>query len=323
MSAAPTDVEPRPAPLAADDRSVWNGFRHHSRTFSLAARLLPRDVQMPVATLYLYCRAVDTVADERLYAVGREAARRELDAAERALRATLAGCPPAQGFWERLARVHERFTLPETPFLELIEGAAWDIDGRGIDDEADLVRYSDLVGGSIGAMMLPFLTEPGTDRAALDAGARCLGIAMQITNILRDVGEDRRALGRVYVPARLLDAHGLTPAALDADAPPPGYAALSEALMALAEQYFERGLASVDTLSPRVQPGIRAAARMYRDLLNEVRAAGYDNLTRRAVVPLSRKLRLLLQDDYATRKLALARIGPPASGLPARTPATA
>ncbi len=71
-------------------------------------------------------------------------------------------------------------------------------------DEADLLRYCELVGGTVGAMMLPFLTSPDTDRTALDADARALGVAMQLANILRDVGEDRRVLGRCYVPATLL-----------------------------------------------------------------------------------------------------------------------
>ncbi len=80
--------------LPEADRAVWADFRQHSRTFSLAARLLPREVRLPVATLYLFCRAVDTVADERPAAVGVPAAQAELDALEAALLRTLDGDPP-------------------------------------------------------------------------------------------------------------------------------------------------------------------------------------------------------------------------------------
>lgn len=286
-----------------DDTTLWEDFRAHSRTFSLATRLLPRDVQLPVATLYLYCRSVDTVADVLLLDEGPDAARAELDRMEDALACTLAGRPPDGPLWPRLARVHDRFRLPERPMRQLLAGARWDVDGRAVETDADLVHYSDLVGGCVGAMMLPFLTAPGQDAAALDGPARALGIGMQIANILRDVGEDRDTLGRVYLPAdRLADA-GVDLAALAA--PSPAYAALVEDVMALAEAHFEAGIGALDALLPRVQPGIRAAARMYRELLNEVRANGYDNLTRRAVVPTRRKLALVAADDYAARRDAL------------------
>jgi phytoene/squalene synthetase len=293
-------------PLADGDRDVWAGFRHHSRTFSLAARLLPREVRLPVATLYLFCRAVDTVADERPAEVGRDAARAELDALEDALRRTLAGETVEGALWGRLARVHAAYGLPGVPLFQLIEGARWDLDGRTVHDEADLLRYCDLVGGTVGAMMLPFLTPPEADRDVLDADARALGVAMQLTNILRDVGEDRDRLGRLYLPATLLERFGL--AALP-PTPTAEYAALCEHLMTCAEVYFERGMAALPRLMPSVQGAIRAAAVLYREILNDVRAAGYDNLTRRAVVPLPRKLRLLVQDDYAARRDALVGRG--------------
>ncbi len=79
--------------------------------------------------------------------------------------------------------------------------------------------------------------------------------------------------------------------------------------MGMAEAQFSRGLRATDRLAPAVQGAIHAAAVLYREILNEVRAAGYDNLTRRAVVPLARKLRLLVQDDYAARRDGLVGQG--------------
>jgi len=286
-----------------DDRALWDDFRAHSRTFSLATRLLPRDVQLPVATLYLYCRSVDSVADVLLPKHGREAARHALDAMEQSLVATLNGQPPEGPLWPRLARVHARFGLPEDALRQLMEGARWDIEGCTTETDADLIRYSDLVGGCVGAMMLPFLTAPDARTAALDVPARDLGIGMQIVNILRDVGEDRDVLGRVYLPADRLRAAGVDLATLGT--PTPAYAALLEDLMALAEARFVAGLAAVDRLLPIVQPAIRAAARMYREILNEIRAHGYDNLRRRAVVSTGRKITLTVRDDYAERRDAL------------------
>ncbi len=311
---AAADLPPGTTPLPGDDGAVWADFRKHSRTFSLAARLLPREVQQPVATLYLFCRAVDTVADERPALIGVEAARRELDGLRGDLDGALAGRPrTGDAFWRRFADVHARFRLDARPLHELIDGARWDLDGRGIADEADFLRYCDLVGGTVGAMMLPFLADDGADtpdaRAALDRDARSLGIAMQITNILRDVGEDARERGRSYLPETLLARHGLSSGERAAGlptVPSAAYVAVCEALMEEAEARFERGMEAVSQLSPRVQGAIRAAARCYREILNEVRASGYDNLTRRAVVPLRRKLWLVAADDYADRRRALA-----------------
>ena len=153
---------------------------------------------------------------------------------------------------------------------------------------------------------------------------------MQITNILRDVGEDRQQLGRVYLPVEHLQAFGLSPDDLLGDAigggPKPAYRALVESIMAQAESLYDEAEAGIEALPANVRAGIGAAARMYREILNEVRAAGYDNLRQRAVVPLSRKLRLLVQDDYDRRKERLtapARDARGPTGAPLRRAADA
>ena len=295
----------RPARLR-ENRRLWNGFYRHSRTFSLAARLLPHRVRMPVATLYLFCRRVDTLADERALAVGTACARRELETVEKRLEATLRGRPPATGLlWQRLAEVHDRFDLAPGPLHELIEGARWDLNGRGVADEEDLLDYSMLVGGSVGAMMLPFLAPERRER--LDRPARTLGVAMQITNIVRDVGEDLRERGRRYLPAAWLREAGLWEADLRAyldreGAVPPGYPPVLERAMDAADARYRRGLDGVQALPSKMRLGIRSAARMYREIHNEVRANGYDDLSRRAYTSLGRKLRLVAQDDYSRRR---------------------
>ncbi|MEM1125389.1 MAG: phytoene/squalene synthase family protein [Bacteroidota bacterium] len=299
-------LSPTQAPLPGEDRRIWQAFRHHSRTFSLAALLLPRPVRMPVATLYLFCRTIDTIADERVLEVGAQAALAELERAEADLQATLAGHPPPVMLWRRLAEVHASYTLWPAPLIELIDGARWDLEGRVVDTEADLIHYSNLVGGSVGAMMLPFLVEDPAEAAALEEPARALGIAMQITNIVRDVGEDQQRLKRLYLPTTWLNEMGLTPTTLKGTtpegAPPPAYPALLERAMQLAEAYFEEGMQGIGALPAGARLGIRAAARMYREIMNEVRARHYDNLTQRAYVPLGRKVRRIVHDGYQRRR---------------------
>ncbi|MDX1531693.1 MAG: squalene/phytoene synthase family protein, partial [Rhodothermales bacterium] len=201
---------PAGASRAAEDRYLWRAFRHHSRTFSLASLLLPSAVRLPIATVYLYCRTVDQIADERVLTVGPERALGEVQATRHALGCALDGRPGDGLLWRRLAEVHARFGLLEEPLYELLDGAAWDLTGRTVETMGDLVAYSELVAGSVGAMILPFLVADRAEIPDLEASARALGKAMQVTNVLRDVGEDLQELGRLYLPQRLLDAHGLT-----------------------------------------------------------------------------------------------------------------
>lgn len=306
---APTPP-PEGAGRGAEDRFLRRAFRHHSRTFSLATRLLPRAERLPVAVLYLYCRTVDTLADERAAVIGAEAARGEVDALERALDATLAGSPPDGPhalLWRRLAEVHQAYDLPAHPLRQLLDGARWDLDGRPVGSLDDLLAYSDLVAGSVGAAMLPFLVRRREDRSRLDTPARALGKAMQITNILRDVGEDWRDLGRTYLPADQLAARGIDLGAVVDTAPPvpDAYAELTEGLMEHAERLYDDAAEAVAALRPAAQAGIRGAARMYREFLNSVRANGYDNLSQRAAVPFRRKLATLARDGYARRRRRL------------------
>ena len=286
---------PPGAPRRQEDRYLRRAFRHHSRTFSLATRLLPRPERLPVAVLYLYCRTVDTLADERVHEIGVPAALAELDALDAGLAATLAGSPPRDRhalLWRRLAEVHGRYGLPALPLRQQLDGARWDLTGRTVDTTDDLLAYADLVAGSVGAAMLPFLARSASDRPGLDRPARALGTAMQITNILRDVGEDWRDLGRTYLPADALRQRGLDLAEIAVSAPPvpDAYRDLVRELMARAEALYDTAEAGIGALRPAAQAGIRASARMYREFLNAVRANGYDNLSRRAAVPMRLKL---------------------------------
>lgn len=314
LGAAPQPPAPGASREAQDDY-LRAAFRHHSRTFSFAARLLPEAVRLPVATVYLYCRTVDETADERPALIGREAARTEAEAMRDHLDATFSGRPPEGLLWQRLAEVHEAFHLDPHPFRQQLDGALWDLDGRTVETTQDLLDYSDLVAGSVGALMLPFLAPTPADRPRLDRSARALGVAMQLTNILRDVGEDVRQLGRVYLPADALAEAGITRdtllvAAEGSGLPPhlaPRYRDLVESLMARAEALYDEAEAGISELVPRRgRWGIRTAQRAYRDILNAVRANGYDNLTQRAFVPFRRKVRLAVLPGYRLRRWRLA-----------------
>ena len=292
-----------------EDEWLWASFRYHSRTFSMAARLLPARVQLPVAALYLFCRHVDSIADHRVLDIGPEAALNEVHATWDALDATLAGSPPDSLLWRRLHEVHNRFDLHRTPLYELLEGAMWDLEGRPTRTLDDLVDYSNLVGGSVGAMMLPFLADADA-YSQLEGAAREMGIAMQITNIVRDVGEDLRHLDRVYLPREWFEAHDIVPGALaEQDTLPGAYPRLLEDAMAAAEARYASSMTAIGALPWSVRTGIRAAARMYREIMNEVRALGYDNIRNRAYVSTPRKVWCVCADTYDRRRARLQQNG--------------
>ncbi|MDX1741326.1 MAG: phytoene/squalene synthase family protein, partial [Rhodothermales bacterium] len=224
-----------------------------------------------------------------------------LDQIQTELDHTLSGRPPDQLLWTRLAEVHSVFTLQRGPMDELIDGARWDLSGRSVESEEDLVHYSNLVGGSIGAMMLPLLGLSADTR--VQQQARDLGIGMQITNILRDVGEDLHTLNRSYLPTSMLETFGVDPSSSDTRTT--SYRLMMESLMSMAEGYFESGMNGIEALPFGMRPGIRAASLFYREILNEVRANDYDNVSRRAYVPNRRKLLALVPGGYERRKQKL------------------
>lgn len=286
---------------------IWRGFVHHSRTFSLAARLLPGSVRMPVATLYIFCRSVDTIADERVLAVGRKQALQELDELNQKLDSTLSGEPPVSFFWQTFAEVDSKWPLNRKALYELIEGARWDLEGKEVDTPDDLMHYAGLVGGSVGAMMLPFLVE-NRDFNDLDSTARALGNAMQITNILRDVGQDLRELDRCYLPGQWMEKSGINRKTLENGTITQSYVELLEHLMKMAEDLFLEGFKGIRALPVKARFGIAAAARMYREILNEIRKNGYNNLDRRAYVSNTRKLSMLVMDNYKKRRSRTSRM---------------
>lgn len=288
---------------AAQNVNMWRRFRSHSRTFSLAALLLPRPVRMPVALVYLLCRRIDEIADELVFAHGVDAALTELDHLEETLLDVADGGTADGWLWPRLAETIRAYELDPAPYIELIDGARWDLEERPIESFQDLVEYSDLVGGSIGAVMLPFLVPDGGHRTGLQCPARALGIAMQITNILRDVGEDWSLRQRVYLPTDMLAEAGLSVEELVAGPEiPSAYVDVIEQLMEAAEVRFSESREYIGALPWRASITTKAAARMYREILNEIRRNGYDNLHRRAVVPARRKLLSLAESTYSARR---------------------
>jgi len=277
--------------LSADDRAACRAsVRAGSRSFHAASLLLPVRHRDPAYALYAFCRLADDAVDEQGGRLETLAVLRDR------LDRVYAGRPADIPADRALAAVVRAHGLPRTLPEALLEGLEWDARGRRYAELADLYAYAARVAGAVGAMMAVVMGVRG--REAL-ARACDLGVAMQLTNIARDVGTDARA-GRIYLPLAWLDDAGIDPAALLADPRPgPALAGVVRRLLAAAETLYERAEPGIAALPAGCRPGIGAARRLYADIGREVARRGHDSVTGRAVVPGRRKLWLLAL-AYAT-----------------------
>lgn len=261
--------------------SAEETLRRHGRSFHLAGRVLPRATRARAAGLYAFCRHVDDLADAEQ---DRDRAAHELSRLRDDLARRSARCPHSA----RLLGLAAETGLPIEPALLLIDTVSEELQGRRVASRAQLIDYAYGVAGTVGLMMCKILdaSDPKASAHAVD-----LGIAMQLTNIARDVGEDA-AMGRIYLPASWLGA--MTPAEILApDAV--GQQALRRATarcLALADGYYASGLAGLRYLPARCRYSIAVAARVYRAIGDRVAAADYRSWDRRAVVPVPARLRI-------------------------------
>lgn len=281
-------------------------IRDGSKTFYTASLLLPQRVCDASRALYGFCRVADDLVDRS--ADSRAAVDTLLDRLDSIYQGQPVNEPADRAF----ADVALRFAIPREIPEALIEGFAWDAAGRRYETLDDLHAYAVRVAGTVGAMMS--LVMQVRDPSAI-ARACDLGVAMQITNIARDVGEDARN-GRIYLPLDWLREEGM-----DADsflASPHASVPLSRALkrlLAEADRLYTQSLSGIAMLPAGCRPSIHAARLLYAEIGRAVEMNGHDSVTRRAVVPTSRKLALLAQAVTASLQSA------PTSSAPALTSA--
>ena len=285
--AASHDAESAWADPGADPAGAVAVLAKHGRSFSLASHFLPPDCRRDAALLYAFCRWIDDLADE---ATSEAEARRSLTRARRAL---LAGAsdPPLLGAFLELCN---RRSLDLGAATELIDGAMSDLGTVRFATDDELLRYAYRVAGTVGLMMCGVL---GVDDPRALPHAIDLGVAMQLTNICRDVAEDARR-GRIYLPAARLKRAGVRGEALLAGAWTGGEeAALAPViadLLELADGYYRSGEAGMRYLPFRARIAIRVASRLYQGIGHRLRRDGCLPLRGRTVLDTPSRLRLLL-----------------------------
>jgi 15-cis-phytoene synthase len=251
-------------------------------SFYYSFMFLSPERRRAITALYAFCREVDDVVDETSepgVAFAKLAWWRE------EIRAVFDGTP-RHPVALALRPVVASFRLPETHFQAVIDGMSMDLERNRYLDFADLEAYCYRAAGVVGLMSAEIFgyTNPSTRQYAQD-----LGIAFQLTNIVRDVGEDARR-GRIYLPQSDLARHGVTAASVLQCQGGDAFRALMADEVARANEWYDRALAALppeDRVAQR--PGLIMAA-IYRTLLDEIARDGYDVLRHRIALTPLRKL---------------------------------
>jgi phytoene synthase len=274
-------------PPSESDAAEWEAclqlLRGGSKSFSAAAKLLPASVRDPAIALYAFCREADDVIDTSNDERGLNWLRERVNLAYE-------GRPFAFPADRAFARVVDRFALPRTLPEALLEGFAWDAEGRRYPDLAALRAYAVRVAGTVGAMMAVLMGVRDRDRLA---AAVDLGVAMQLSNIARDVGEDARN-GRLYLPLDWLAEAGIDPDQfLTAPVHSAALGSVVGRLLVVADQHYRQASAGITRLPLSCRLGIGAARLLYAEIGHEVGRRGMDAVTGRAVVSGRRKVSVL------------------------------
>lgn len=266
----------------------------HSKSFALAGRLLTREARRDAAALYTWCRYADDLIDlsspERRPAL--------LVRLERELISVYAGELQRTLPLQALSEVSSTRQIPLQYPSELLAGMRMDVEGTRYETLDQLLLYCHRVAGVVGLMMSHVLGV--ADARALRHAAH-LGIAMQLTNVCRDVAEDWER-GRLYLPDELLSVDGLH-AHLGRELPDaarPAIAGAVERLLAIADRFYASADLGLPALDVQSAFAIRTARLVYSRIGREIAARDYDVLSGRVVVPRSRKLFLALRAAFTT-----------------------
>ena len=258
---------------AADMAHCRSSIRHGSLSFYAASKLLPAAMRDPALALYAFCRLADDAVDlneEKTAAVFR--LRERLDA-------IYADTPHDAPEDRAFALVVKEHRIPKTIPDALLEGFAWDALEHTYPTLSDVRAYGARVASTVGVMMALIM---GVRDANALARAADLGVAMQLTNIARDVGEDARAR-RLYLPLDWLEEANISPETFFAEpVPSDPVRAMTKRLLREADRLYLRAEAGIPALPRRARPGIYAARHVYAGIGGVIAKNGHDSVTMRA-----------------------------------------
>lgn len=242
-------------------------IKEHSKTFYKAFMLLPKEKKQAVWAVYAFCRQVDDIVDE-----GRDP-KEELFGFKQSFAVFLKGQLPSQDpMWLALQDVFQKYEMDVQAFHDMITGQEMDLYKKLYYTEEEVLHYSYHVASTVGLMLLPILAPNNKDVLRQDAIA--LGQAMQITNILRDIGEDLER-DRIYIPIEKLEQAGYSIEDLKMHIVNNKFISVWEDMANKAEKLYEQAMSSIDLYPLHSRTPVKGAAYLYRAILGSIRKKGY------------------------------------------------
>lgn len=260
--------------------------RDHSKSFYFASFPLPIAKRNATYAMYAFCRTADDIVDDALPGEIDEP-RRELERLRDVIRSIENGSTPEHPLWGPLAHSIRTFAIPTAPFYSLLDGVESDLEPRRFETFAELRSYCFGVASTVGLGLAHIFGF--REAKALDYAAN-MGIAMQLTNIIRDVGTDH-GMGRVYLPLEDLRRFGVTEDAIARGEVNDEFRELMRFEIDRAREYYRRAFQGIRYLT---RDGSHWTALLmgdvYRAILARVEANGYDVFRRRASTKFATKL---------------------------------
>lgn len=300
-------IEPEPMPgglnKAAFDR-CGEVCKEYAKTFYLATQLMTPERRRAIWAIYVWCRRTDELVDgpnaSHISALA-------LDRWESRLEDIFAG-RPYDMLDAALSDTVAKFPVDIQPFRDMIEGMRMDLKKSRYRTFDELYLYCYYVAGTVGLMSVPVMGISPDSREATETvykGALALGLANQLTNILRDVGEDARR-GRIYLPQDELEMAGLSEADIFNGRVTDEWRGFMRGQIKRARAFFRQAEEGATELNQESRWPVWASLLLYRQILDEIEANDYNNFTRRAYVPKTKKL-------MALPKAYLRSLMPPSS----------
>ena len=293
----PADEEPPHTPhtLTEAYACCQRIIREHSKSFFFSTQFLPYEKRQAVQALYAFCRITDDTVDQ-----ASDDPAHALATWVRQVRAT----PPPRHSPILIAwhDTRTRYNLPNTLVDELLAGVAMDLSINRYERFADLWLYCYRVASVVGLLSMGITGyHPGARPYAIK-----LGVALQLTNILRDIGEDAQR-GRVYLPTEELARFGLSPEDILARTYDQRFIELMKFQVARANRLYEESWPGIALLPADSRLGVASAALIYRGILDKIAANRYDSYTRRAHLTLREKLLRLPSIWAGVRRIGRSR----------------
>lgn len=271
-----------------------------SKSFYTAFSKLPEDKAKAVYAIYAFCRQADDTVDANEPLLLKK---QNLAILEAELIEFENGNTPNHPMWRALRDVFNRYDMAIAPFYDQLEGQKRDLDFQEILDLDALKDYSYYVAGSVGLMLLPILAAKKGITDSLKESAVSLGVAMQLTNILRDIGEDYSENKRVYVPTELLQRHQVDLTKNMQIGPDEKFVALWEEMAEESRRGYEQFEESIMQYDRDCRFPVLVSSKLYSGIMDSVRKNKYDCLSKRNYVPEVKMLELILE----TRKILKKR----------------